>query len=142
MTAERTPTTPQGLTDEQFTLLSRAVRVATSHLGNDVRVHGSRAAYRARPDSDLDIAIRVSPDEFAAIMREAFGTPKPGSAKERTRRHAMETGKIQAGELKLRSLRQSLGTELGLPVDISVVCIGRSFDRGPWIPLRRPEGEP
>ncbi|HET8625928.1 MAG TPA: nucleotidyltransferase domain-containing protein [Thermomicrobiales bacterium] len=142
MTAERTPTTPQGLTDERFVALSMRVREAAGQMGDDIRIHGSRAAYRARPDSDLDIAIRVRPDEFAAIARRAFGTPKPGSAKDRTRRHALETGKIQAGELGLRALRPSLGAEFGLPVDISVVCVGRPFDRGPWIPLRRPEGEP
>jgi predicted nucleotidyltransferase len=130
------------LTDEQFAALSMRVREVAGHLGDDIRIHGSRAASRARPDSDLDIAIRVSPGEFVAIAQRAFGTPRPDSAKERTRRHALETGKIQAGELGLRALRQSLGAEFGLPVDISVVCVGRLFDRGPWIPLRRPEGEP
>ena len=142
MTADRAPTVPQGLTEEQFARLSIRVRRAAGYLGRDIRVQGSRAAWNARPDSDLDIAIRVSDSEFESILQVAFGAPNLGSAKARTRQHALETGKIQSGELRLRALRQSLSTEFGVRIDISVVCSGRAFDRGPWIPLRNPEAEP
>ncbi|MGB9752828.1 nucleotidyltransferase domain-containing protein [Roseiflexus castenholzii] len=89
----------------------------------------------ARPDSDIDIAIRVSPERFNQLIRERFGTPNPGSAKERTMLHALETGKIQAGEAGLRGLRKSLEERFGYPVDISVIREGGPFDRGPWVPL-------
>jgi hypothetical protein len=130
------------LTEEQFARLSIRVRQAAGYLGRDIRVQGSRAAWNARPDSDLDIAIRVTESEFVSSLHVAFGAPNPDSAKARTRQHALETGKIQSGELRLRALRQSLTTEFGMWVDISVVCIGRAFDRGPWIPLRHSETEP
>jgi hypothetical protein len=51
--------------------------------------------------------------------------------------HAIETGKIQAGELRLGGLRQSLQTQLGMKVDLSVVRTGGPFDNGPYIPLGR-----
>ena len=128
--------TPQGLTKEQFAKFSSQVRQGASHLGDDIRVHGSRAAGTAKLTSDIDVAIRVPEDKFNALIKEKFGTPNPGSAKERTMLHAMETGKIQAGEAGLRSLRQSVAGELGMEVDISVVKIGGSFDQGPWTPLK------
>ena len=52
-------------------------------------------------------------------------------------RHALETGKIQAGEAGLRSLRKALERELGFDVDLSVVLDGGPFDRGPYIPLHK-----
>jgi len=51
--------------------------------------------------------------------------------------HALKTGKIQAGESGLRSLRKSLESDLGMKVDISVVRVGGPFDTGPYIPLGR-----
>lgn len=127
---------PQGLNDEQFAAVSAKVRAAVVYLGNDVQVHGSRAAGTATAASDLDIAIRVPPDRFEQLLGERFGTPHPGSAKERTLHHARTTGKIQAGEAGLRSLRKALEADLGLGVDLSVIRLGGPFDQGPYIPLR------
>ncbi|MCH8290756.1 nucleotidyltransferase domain-containing protein [Candidatus Poribacteria bacterium] len=101
-----------------------------------MRVHGSRAAGAARAASDIDIAIRVSLERFDEIIRSRFGTPNPGSAKAQTMRHAIRTGKIQAGEAGLRGLRRELERELGMNVDISVIQIGGAFDRGPWVALQ------
>ena len=84
----------------------------------------------------MDIAIRVSGERFENILTDCFGTPNPGSAKERTMRHARETGKIQAGEAGLHSLRRELETDLEMAVDLSVICMGGPFDRGPYLPLR------
>src|SRR5206468_3486861 len=75
VTADRAPSVPQGLTEEQFARLSIRVRRAAGYLGRDIRVQGSRAAWNARPDSDLDIAIRVSDSEFESILQVAFGAP-------------------------------------------------------------------
>jgi len=138
--AEGTPARPaelpQGMTPEQFQRMSQKVRAGTSQYGNDVRVHGSRASGTAHADSDIDIAVRVPKDKFNQFVQERFGKPNPGSAKERTMQHAIQTGKIQAGEAGLRGLRQSVAQDTGMDVDISVIQIGGEFDKGPWIPLR------
>jgi hypothetical protein len=126
---------PQGLSREQFSALGSRLRAGAGQYGDDIRVQGSRATGRARPDSDIDIAIRVPADRFDAILRERFKTPSAGSAKERTMQHAAQTGKIQSGELGLRGLRKELERELGKEVDISVIRVGGEFDRGPFVPV-------
>lgn len=126
---------PQGFTETQFARLSQTARAGAGHLGDDIAVHGSRAAGTAKPTSDIDIAIRVSPKKFAELIRARFGTPASGSAKERTMLHAISTGKIQAGEAGLRGLRRQLAQETGMAVDISVIRVGGPFDKGPYIPL-------
>lgn len=127
---------PQGLDANTFAAMSRTVRQKAGHLGNNIAVHGSRAAGTAKTGSDIDIAIRVSSKKFNQLIRQRFGTPNPGSAKARTMQHAINTGKIQAGEAGLRGLRRSLSKQLQMPVDISVVRIGGPFDKGPFIPLK------
>jgi Nucleotidyltransferase domain len=127
---------PQGLTEEQFAALSARVRSAAGHYGDDIRIQGSRVAGTARPDSDIDIAIRVTRERFDEIVQQRFGIPNAGSAKERTMKHAQVSGKIQAGEAGLRSLRMALEAILNLEVDISVICIGGQFDTPPYIPLK------
>jgi hypothetical protein len=133
---ERRAATPFGISEEQFAALSAAVRPAVLQWSQDIRVHGSRVAGSARPDSDLDIAILVTPDRFDQILVERFGQPNPGSAKERTMLHARETGKIQAGEAGLREVRRAAESILGMEIDLSVIRIGGPFDQGPYIPLR------
>jgi len=127
---------PQGLSEEQFAALSAGVRSAVGHYSSDIQVQGSRVSGTARPDSDIDIAIRLSAERFEEILQQRFGVPNPGSAKERTMQHARAKGKIQAGEAGLRSLRTALEIELGLQVDISLICIGGEFDTPPYLPLR------
>jgi RHS repeat-associated protein len=127
---------PQGLTQEQFAWLSSTVRAGTARIGsNDIVVQGSRAAFTAEAGSDIDLAIRVSPEQFDELIAERFGTPNPGSAKFRTMEHAIATGKIQAGELGLHGFRNMLASQLGIPVDLSAIRIGGSFDNGEMIPL-------
>lgn len=127
---------PQGLTEEQFEAMSATVRREAGQISSDIRVQGSRAAGTARPDSDIDIAIRVPKEQFNELVEENFGKPNQGSAKERTMQRAIETGKIQAGEAGLRPLRKTLQSQLGMDVDISVVRIGGPFDNGTMIPLK------
>jgi hypothetical protein len=50
--------------------------------------------------------------------------------------HARQSGKIQAGEAGLRTLRNSLEVELGMAVDLSIIRMGGPFDRGPYLPLK------
>ncbi|MFE9882714.1 RHS repeat-associated core domain-containing protein [Streptomyces sp. NPDC005784] len=124
---------PQGVTAEQFAEAAQTVRSGAGHLGDDIVVQGSRAAGTARADSDIDLAIRVSPERFDELVKERFQTPNPGSAKERTMLHAIETGKIQAGEAGLRGLRKTLEAKLGMEVDISVIRQGGPFDNPPFV---------
>jgi nucleotidyltransferase-like protein len=127
---------PQGLSEEQFAALSARVRSAAGHYSDDNQIQGSRVVGTARPDSDIDIAIRVSRERFDEIVQQRFGIPNVGSAKERTMQHAQVSGKLQAGEAGLRSLRMAEEAEFGLEVDISVICIGGQFDAPPYIPLK------
>jgi hypothetical protein len=128
---------PQGLTEEEFVAMSGQVRAAASKYSADIRVHGSRAAGAGLGDADLDIAIRVDEARFKQIIKDRFKTPNPGSADERTMTHAIETGKIQRGELGLSGVGKQVGRDLAIKkVDISVVKIGGPTDNGPWIPLR------
>ena len=82
-------------------MLQKLLRDRVGDISGDIVVQGSRAKGTAKPTSDIDIALRVSGDKFDSLINQYFKTPNPGSAKERTMLHAIETGKIQAGEAKL-----------------------------------------
>jgi len=128
-------TIPQGLTSEQFNIASSMIRQKVGSISDDIVVQGSRAKGTARTDSDIDFAVRVSPEKFDELITQRFGTPNPGSSKERTMQHAIETGKIQSGEAGLRSLRKELQEVLGMEVDISIIKKGGPFDNGTQMPL-------
>lgn len=128
---------PQGLTKTQFEALSKKVRqhLRTLNLGDDLVIQGSRAKGTAKPSSDIDIGIRVSPEKFDSFLKTRFKKTNPGSAKERTMLHAIATGKIQCGEAGLRAIRRELEKMLGMEVDISVIRYGGVFDSTPIISL-------
>ncbi len=50
--------------------------------------------------------------------------------------HAIETGKIQAGEAKLRGLRKELEDLLGIDVDVSIILDGGKFHNPPYLPIK------
>lgn len=124
---------PHGLTQEQFDAAGKILRKDAGHLSDDIAVHGSRAGHTAKQTSDIDFAVKVPPDKFDSLVKDRFGAPNPGSAKERTMQHAIETGKIQAGEAGLRGTRKQLQKQLGMQVDLSVIKTGGAFDKGPYI---------
>ena len=115
---------PQGISQEQFSNASKLLRDRVGDISNDIVVQGSRAKGTTKPTSDIDIALRVSGDKFDSLINQYFKTPNPGSAKERTMLHAIETGKIQAGEAKLSGLRKELQEIFGMEVDISIIKQG------------------
>ena len=78
-------------------------------------------------------AVRVSPERFDELISQRFGTPNPGSAKERTMMWAIQAGKIQAGEAGLSGLRRTLEANLGMDVDLSIIRQGGPFDNPPFI---------
>ncbi len=126
---------PQGISQEQFSSASKLLRDKVGNISDDIVVQGSRASGTAKATSDIDIALRVSSDKFDELINQYFKTPNPGSAKERTMLHAIQTGKIQSGEAKLKALRLQLQDIFGMDVDISVIKIGGSFDNPPFIPF-------
>nr|WP_255429766.1 nucleotidyltransferase domain-containing protein [Streptomonospora sp. PA3] len=113
--------------------MTEELRNTVGHLDGEIVVQGSRATGTAKEASDIDIGIRIDPERFEELVAERFGSPNPGSAKERTMMHALETGKIQAGEAGLRALRKRLEAMLGMEVDVSVISEGGQFDRPPFI---------
>jgi len=53
----------QGLIEARFGKFSQMIRESkASQYGTDIRIHGSRAVSDAKATSDIDIAIRVSPE--------------------------------------------------------------------------------
>jgi hypothetical protein len=78
----------------------------------------------------------VSPEKFDELLKSQFGTPNPGSAWERTMQQAINTGKIQRGEMDWSDLGKTLQKMLGIgKVDLSVVKKGGPFDNPPFIEL-------
>jgi hypothetical protein len=124
---------PQGLTRDQFSAALAIVREGTEHIGGQAAVHGSRAAGTAGPGSDIDFAVRVGSERFDELLAERFGSPNPGSAKERTMQRAAQTGKIQAGEAGLSRLRRLLEAQLDMDVDLSIIRRDGPFDNPPFI---------
>ncbi|WP_162921810.1 nucleotidyltransferase domain-containing protein, partial [Listeria costaricensis] len=127
---------PQGLTRKQFKKMSKLLKERLGHISDDIFVQGSRAGGTAKATSDIDVGVRVNQKQFDELIKKSFGTPNPGSAKEKTMLHAIETGKIQAGEAKLRGLRKELENLLGIDADISIILEGGKFDNPPYIPIK------
>jgi hypothetical protein len=125
----------KGIGKNQLAEITVIIRNGTTHIGDDVVFQGSRVSGAANELSDLDIAVRVSAEDFAELIAKRFGTPNPGSAKESTMLHAIETGKIQAGEAGLSGLRKQIQRIIGVDVDISVIQRGGHFDNGPTLPV-------
>lgn len=73
-------------------------------------------------------------EAFDELIKERFNSPNPGSAKERTMLHAIETGNIQAGEAGLRGLRKELEEIFEMDVDISIIE-GGAFDNPPFVSI-------
>ena len=130
-------TIPQGMSAMRFKTMSKMVRDGASKFGDDIVVQGSRAKGTGRASSDIDIGIRVSGKRFNEIIKSRFGTPNPGSAKERTMLHAIKTGKIQRGELGLSKLGKQVENQIKMKIDLSVIRKGGPFDNGPFIPLKK-----
>lgn len=133
---------PQGLSRAQFVEGSNLIRIRAAELGlgDDIFVHGSRAAGTATARSDIDIGIRVSEAEFEAFLntQSRLASPNPGSSLARTRANAVEKGIIQTGEARLKPTANELQRIFGMDVDLSVIRKGGTFDRGPYIPLIGP----
>ena len=127
---------PQGISYEKFSNLSQKLRTRVGNISSDILIQGSRAKGAAKPNSDLDIAIRVTSEDFNDLISKYFGKPNAGSAKERTMLHAIQTGKIQSGEAKLSSFRKELEKDLGMDVDISIIKQGGKFDNPPYIKVQ------
>jgi hypothetical protein len=103
---------------------------------DDVFVQGSRAKGFASPSRDLDLAIRVSRDDFDTLITQRMATLKKGSDTYDTLVVASQRRRIHAGEIGLSGLRKAIERAIGIKTQLTVVEIGGLFDRPPFIPVR------
>ena len=111
--------------------------------GDQIYVQGSRAAGTATPESDLDIAIRVTPHKFQEILKQAFNGAKPpskdlpnGNAVWRAMQEASEQGRIFRGEIGMHGLGVEMEKGLGIKqVQITIIRAGGAFENGPFVPV-------
>lgn len=128
---------PSGVARSQMAEIVSIVRSELKVEANAV-VQGSRVTGNTTGASDLDIAIRVTPEVFNAMAAQRWNGVTPGTARAKTGAWALETGKITAGDAipklsKMRAkIQQTLGDEVD-HVDVSIIKIGGQFDNGPFI---------
>lgn len=128
---------PVGVTRSQMADIASTVRSELKIEANVV-VQGSRVTGNTTGASDLDIAVRVTPEVFAAMAAQRWNGVTPGTARAKTGAWALETGKITAGDAipKLSGMRAKIQRTLGDEVDhvdVSIIKIGGPFDNGPFI---------
>ncbi|MBZ8141554.1 hypothetical protein CLD22_16815 [Rubrivivax gelatinosus] len=142
--ADRQATVPQGITDRQAAQTADAVidKARQMGLGDDVVAQGSRVTGTAKPTSDLDLAIRVSPEKFDSFLNtdSRLAQVNPGTSKAATREWSIANGIIQRGEARLSPTGRALEARLDLDVDLSVVRQGGAFDQGPSMAMRSTGG--
>ncbi|WP_411117381.1 RHS repeat domain-containing protein [Streptomyces sp. 058-1L] len=131
---------PEGLTRSQFDEVGGVFRKQLKTEGHVV-VQGSKVTGNVTGGSDIDFAVRVTPETFDRLIASRWKNPNPGSNNAATRDHAIETGKITAGDVrpKLSPIRREVTKILGDNVDhvdISVIKIGGQFDNGPFIDVK------
>ncbi len=146
---------PQGMTEEQFQLVSDRLRdrlrqeaARTGDLGDDLFIHGSRASGTAAPDADLDIGIRVSAERFDQLIQDRLLRVREGGDKWKTLQEAVRQGRLHAGEAGISGIRKEIqrlineAMNLGFAKGVQVTVIREAgpFDQGPFIPLRRHGG--
>ncbi len=108
----------------------------------EVSIQGSRASGNTGGRSDVDIAVRVSPETFDALVAKRWPSANPGSSKARTRDHAIATGKINSGDVRPRlsgiskEIFNIMRDEVVDHVDVSVIRIGGPFDEGPFVRVK------
>ncbi|MFF4099165.1 RHS repeat-associated core domain-containing protein [Streptomyces sp. NPDC001903] len=131
---------PEGLTKAQFSEVEGVFKSQLKTEGNVV-VQGSRVTGNITGGSDIDFAVRVTPETFDRLIAARWKNPNPGSQNEATRDHAIKTGKITAGDArpKLSPIRDQVSKILGDDVDhvdVSIIKIGGAFDNGPFINVK------
>ncbi|AFZ24727.1 hypothetical protein Cylst_2518 [Cylindrospermum stagnale PCC 7417] len=151
---------PIGIPEKLFVQASQTAREMAAGLGygSDIVVQGSRVRgysmdfvngvlepvlkrVQPGPDTDLDVAVRLSQEAFNAALKKSFGTPNPGSAKAKTMGVAIEDGRIFGGDARpnLREIRKTIARILQMPEDkvqVTLVNTGGKFDSTPTIPLK------
>jgi nickel-dependent lactate racemase len=101
-----------------------------------VVVQGSRAKYTVHHRSDIDIGLRVTPEEFARIHKERFSVNVTTAKEKDAVVNSMAKGIVHANRAGMKLLREDLAEVFGLEkVDISVIRRGGEFDREPWLRL-------
>ncbi|NEB10591.1 nucleotidyltransferase domain-containing protein [Streptomyces coelicoflavus] len=131
---------PEGLNLDQLAAMRKSFN---KDLGfpAEVSIQGSRASGNTGGRSDVDIAVRVSPETFDALLSKRWSSVNAGSSQARIRDHAVATGKITAGDVRPRlsgikkNIAKMLGDEVD-HVDVSVIRVGGAFDQGPFVRIK------
>lgn len=126
---------PEGVTRAQADEARQLIRAQAGHYGDDVIVQGCRAEYRAEGICDIDIGLRVSPEEFTRIHRERFVGKVPTRPEKDAMVNSAKNGIVHTNRAGMKSLWEDLEEALGMDVDISVIRRGGAFDQEPWIRL-------
>ncbi|WP_254711985.1 RHS repeat-associated core domain-containing protein [Streptomyces sp. TRM64462] len=131
---------PEGFTAAQMEKI-RQVFKGRLAIESNIVVQGSRVTGNIHSKSDVDIAVRVTPETFDALIAKRWpNPPNPGSSNASTRAHAIEVGKLTAGDVRPRlspfrgEVEKILGDTVD-HVDVSVIRMGGPFDRGPFIDI-------
>jgi uncharacterized protein YukE len=122
---------PEGITADQLAAAARRIRADAPGLTGDVVVQGSRAGHSARAGSDVDLGLRVAPEDYERLLHEAFG---PASTREAAA-NAAARGRIFWRHAGLKDLHDALQTDLGRKVDLAIIKRGGQFDNEPWLRL-------
>ena len=121
-------TLPEGISADQLAAAAARIRSTARGLTGDVVVQGSRAGHSARGASDIDLGLRVPPDEYDRLIKDFFG-----NATTEARTNAVARGRIFSRHAGLKQLRAALETDLDRKVDLAVIKRGGMFDNEPWL---------
>jgi hypothetical protein len=134
---------PVGLSSSEFSSVSRVLRRELSDVSDDIVIQGSRASGRAGTFSDLDIAVKVSPERFDKIVEDRFTGNIPKSRLDRLG-PAVKDGRIFARDAGIVQVRNKVAKVLNISnklakqqIQITIVKKGGNFDNGTQIPIER-----
>ena len=132
---------PQGLSKRQFAKFKKAVR----QVARDARlpegelvVQGSRVRGTARPDSDIDIALRVDEETFFNFAHQRISSAPPGTKLRATLLKAARKGKLSTFDISREFnpiLKRLLRPHSPFEIDFSIIKKGSKYDTGPFIKL-------
>ncbi|HEV7653669.1 MAG TPA: hypothetical protein VGP36_02890 [Mycobacteriales bacterium] len=120
---------PEGISADQLAAAARRIRTDAPGLTGDVVVQGSRAGHSAGAGSDIDFGLRVPPEHYERLLRDAFGE----SSTREAAANAATRGRIFWRHAGLKNLHDALQDDLGRKVDLAIIKQGGLFDNEPWL---------
>lgn len=140
------PTIPQGLTAQEFQAFNESLGTVMRREGlppGQTIVQGSRAAGRARSDSDIDVIHIVAAEDFELFLANRLSQVKSEKISGQILKTASKQDRLTAFQIS-NTFERGLWTDVypGLPQEFSGVQFSlargtSSFLNGPLIPLGR-----